>query len=87
MAVDPKTREVVSDPEILNGDKSISILPYWGGFVAYLPCMHRGICEKDLRKLAAALILIADRVDELNRQYESGLIDNFPLPKERKFPI
>ena len=72
--INPKTGKVEEDPICFTGKKFIRILPYWGGFVGYLPEINCGLCGGYLRKLGAALITAADRVDELNRSYEAGKI-------------
>jgi len=82
MARHPKTGKVEPDPKFFTGKETISILSYHSGFVAYLPKVTSGLCGGDLRKLAIALILAADRVDSLNRSYEKGEIENTSQPTE-----
>jgi len=85
MVRDPETGEVKPDPEVLTGKESISIMTYHSGFVAYLPDIASGLCGKDLRRLAVALNLAADRVDSLNRSYEKEEIDILNAPAEEIF--
>lgn len=86
MARNPETGKAEPDPEFFTREETISILPYHSGFVAYLPEVTSGLCGKDLRRLAIALILAADRVDSLNRSYEKGEIENIDHPSE-EIPI
>ncbi len=77
MAVSPSTKEIKDDPVVFKDGKFfITILPYYGGFVAYLPDPQRGLCGKDLRGYGVALIEAAVQVDSLNRDYEAGRINN-----------
>lgn len=82
MAVSPTTNEVIEDPVHFTGEQTVSIMTYYGGFVAYLPEITSGLCGKDLRGLAISLTVVANRVDELNRKYEAGLIDAWNFPTE-----
>lgn len=84
IAKSPHTGKTEEDPVYFTDEKgeTISITPYHSGFVAYIPDIHSGLCGGDLRKLAIALILAADRVDQLNRSYEAGEINNISTPTE-----
>jgi len=86
MARDAETGKIKPDPKFFTGKETISIMSYHSGFVAYLPEVTSGLCGEDLRQLAIALILAADRVDSLNRSYEKDEIKD-PHELIEKIPV